>query len=155
MRDVIASLACPSFIQSRAAALGLASLAALMFSACGGRPQPVEFKNQVVTGKILLAGGKPLTKGQRRAAPQAGAVASPSTASSKPDGTFTLERWRPGGRGIARRVPGQRRARRILPRLKESKPKGLPYPPKYLDSDNGLNVTISPDTKELAPITLK
>ncbi len=137
----------------RAAGAVLASLAALMFSACGGRPQPAEFKKQEVTGKILLAGGKPLTKGRVVLLPKQEPLL-PLYGKLQPDGTFTLSA---GGLGTGVShgefqvclepegyFPGSKNV-----------PRGLPYPAKYLDHDNGLNVTISPDTTELAPITLK
>jgi len=111
----------------RAAAAGLASLAALMFSACGGGPLPVEFKNQVVTGKILLADGKPLTKGRVVLLPKQEPML-PLYGKLKPDGTFTLNA---GGLGVG--VSHGEFQVSVEPDAyfpgSKNMPRGLPYPP--------------------------
>ena len=136
----------------RAAATVIASLAVLMCSACGGRTQPVEFKTQVVTGKILLASGKPLTKGRVVLLPKQEPML-PLYGKLQPDGTFTLSAGGLGAGVSHGEFQVSIEPDGYFPGSK-NKPKGLPYPPKYIDSDNGLNVTITPDTKELPPITL-
>jgi len=125
-----------------------------MFSACGGGgPQPAEFKKQEVTGKILLADGKPLTKGRVVLLPKQEPLL-PLYGKLKPDGTFTLSAGGLGAGVSHGEFQVSLEPDGYFPGSKNV-PRGLPYPPKYLDRDNGLNVTISPDTKELAPITLK
>src|SRR5690242_16662225 len=72
------------------AAVGLALLLALPAVGCGEtQPKPIEYKNRTVTGKVVLAGGRPLTKGRVALYP----LKAPFLAlygKLGPDGLFTL-----------------------------------------------------------------
>ena len=123
----------------------------------GAEQKTIDLKDQVVTGKVQLASGKPLTKGR--------VVLTPVKESDAPlygaigrDGAFTLTA---AGLGMAGKGMGVTHGEfrvsvetdNYLPGVK---PKGLTFPAKYLDpATSELTATITPETKELAPFVLK
>jgi hypothetical protein len=110
------------------------------------------FKNQVVTGKVTLANGKPLTKGRVVLFPLQD-PRMPLNGDIKPDGTFTLTAFgfgtgvTYGEFKVSVEPPGY---------LPGGKPRKLAFPAKYLDSaTSDLTVTINSETKQLPTIVLK
>jgi hypothetical protein len=131
----------------------LALILALSTHGCGeSGPAPVPLKEQVVTGKVTLAGGKPLTKGRVVLFPLQEPF-MPLYGKIKADGTFTL-----GAAGIGTSVSHGAFQVSVEPPGYHlgGKPKGLTFPAKYLnESTSGLTATITPETKQLPTIVLK
>ena len=145
--------------KNRLGAVAAILLLALPIAGCGESTEQktIDLKDQVVTGKVQLAGGKPLTKGR--------VVFNPVKESDEPlygkldrTGSFTLS---PAGLGLAGKGLGVTHGEfrvsvetdNYLPGVK---PKGLNFPAKYLDpATSGLTATITADTKELPPFVLK
>lgn len=109
---------------------------------------PVEYRDQKVTGKVMLASGRPLTKGRVVLVPLqepfmqlAGKIG--------PDGSFTVSAGGLEGGGVSHGKfqvsiePG-------------GGVKTAGFPAKYLDpSRSELTTTIAPETTELEPFVLK
>jgi hypothetical protein len=106
-----------------------------------------------VKGRILLAGGKPLTSGRVTFIASDG-LGPPASGDIGPDGAFTLSTRKPGDGAPAgtykvriepaARKTGTRRANRPG------------FPLKYIDEDSsGLAVTVKSEPNQLEPITLK
>lgn len=110
-----------------------------------------------VTGKVLLASGKPLTEGkvvflpkQEKGLPAQGEIGA--------DGAFTL-RTVDGREGAAageygiKIVPGEKYHSKKTGSLD---PKSLPFSPKYLDEDahTGLTATVKAGPTDLEPLKL-
>jgi hypothetical protein len=140
---------------------GLALILAITPAGCGddtgagatGATAVAAFKNQAVTGRATLTGGKPLTKGRIALFPLQEPT-MPLYGDIKPDGSFTLAA---GGIGtvishgdfqVSIEPPG------YVPGSKPKKP--ILFPAKYLDpTTSELKVTITPETKQLPTIELK
>jgi hypothetical protein len=146
----------------RMAAAGVALLLTLLPAGCGGGtgPESAEFKNQVVTGKVVLASGRPLTRGRVALQP----LQAPFGflyGTLGPDGSFKLSTeglspGAPAGTGVSH---GEFRVCIELDNYfpgSTAKPKGLNFPAKYLDpTTSGLTAKITPETNELPPFVLK
>ncbi len=107
---------------------------------------------QTVTGKVVLANGKPLSRGQVTLIPLQEPF-MPLYGTLKPDGSFTL-----GAGGVGTNVSHGEFQVSVEPLdyRAGTKPKGLPFPAKYLnETTSGLKATITPETKELQTIELK
>jgi len=127
----------------------------LLVTGCGGgEPSQVPLSGQVVKGKVVLASGKPLSKGKVVLWPQQEPMMQ-IMGKIESDGTFTLK-----AAGVAVGVSHGDFLVTVEPEGYISgltaKPKGLQYPAKYLnDQTSGLKVTITPETTELPTIELK
>jgi hypothetical protein len=144
------------------AAAGFALLLALPPAGCGGGagPVPAVFKDQIVTGKVVLAGGRPLTRGRVALQP----LQEPFGflyGKLGPDGSFTLSTEglspaAPAGTGVSH---GEFRVCIELDNYfpgSTARPKGLNFPARYLDpTTSGLTAEITPETKQLPPFVLK
>lgn len=133
----------------------LVLLPVLLLAGCGGTGKGVsEFSDQVVKGKVVLASGKPLTKGKVVFSPQQEPM-MPLQGKLGDDGSFTLTT---GGMAVGVShgkfrvsvepegyVAGSRKV-----------PKNLQFPAKYLnDQTTDLEATITTDTTELPTFELK
>jgi hypothetical protein len=150
-----------TFVRPRPRSVGVSARCFVLFAlglgvlGCGDAASvaPGAGAGQVVKGKVLLAGGKPLTKGRLMLLPKQEPML-PLYGELGPDGSYTLKAGglmvgvshgeflvsiEPSGGGIG---PGV-------------KTKSLGFPAKYLSPDNGLTVSINAETKELPPIELK
>jgi hypothetical protein len=144
----------PSGARRPAAGVGLALLLALPAAGCGEHgPKPIEYKNQTVTGKVVLAGGRPLTRGRVALYP----LREPHLAlygKLGPDGTFTLSVG-----GFRTGVTYGEFQVSIEPEGFSSltgKVKRPNFPAKYLDpAASGLTAEITPETTQLPTIELK
>ena len=113
-------------------------------SGCGGgRDGPSGTgANQVVKGKVLLASGKPLTRGRVVLTPKQEPML-PLFGDIEPDGSFTLKAGgfvvgvSHGNFLVSVEPPGYVAGSR-------AKPKNLAFPARYLDPENGLTATIAP-----------
>ena len=136
------------------AAVGLALLLALPAAGCGeNEPKPIEYRNQTVTGKVVLAGGRPLTKGRVALYPLKAPVLA-LYGKLGPDGIFTLSvgGFRAGVTYGEFQVSIEPEGFSSL----TSKVKGLSFPAKYLDpAASGLTAKITPETTQLPTIELK
>jgi hypothetical protein len=109
--------------------------------------------NQVVKGKVVLASGKPLTRGRVVLTPKQEPML-PLFGDIEPDGSFTLKAGgfvvgvSHGDFLVSVEPPGYLAGSR-------AKPKNLAFPARYLDPENGLTATIAPETSELPAIELK
>ena len=137
---------------------GISALLALtwILAGCGeddGVAKPIN--SQEVKGKVVLANGKPLTKGTVVLWPQQEPMVQ-LLGKVQPDGTFTLKAGEVSvgvshGDFLVSVVPEG-----YVTGFVPAKPKGLQYPAKYLsDQTSGLKVTITPETNELPVIELK
>jgi hypothetical protein len=138
---------------SGAAALWLCALA----SGCGAGDAPRWQTVHAVTGKVVLANGKPLNGGAVYFVPADGAVMSEGKIA--PDGSFSLLT---GGSGAG--APAGEFKVRIEPpdasvlaiRRTPGSGKGLPFPARYLDEDtSGLTVVVKSGANDLKPFVLK
>lgn len=137
----------------------LAFIFVLQIAGCGegNRPPVVEVKEQTVTGKVVLGGGQPLLKGRVVLSP---VKESQPTLYGKlgPGGAYTLSSAEIGvaGAGLGVTHGDFRVSVETENYLPGVKPKGLNFPPKYLDpATSELKYTISADTKTLPLIELK
>jgi hypothetical protein len=138
------------------AVVGLALLLALPAAGCGGNEsKPIEHQNQTVTGKVVLAGGRPLTKGRVALYP----LKAPFIAlygKLGPDGVFTLS----VGGFKAGVTYGEFQVSiepegfsSVTSKVKRPNPN---FPAKYLDpAASGLTAKITPETTQLPTIELK
>jgi hypothetical protein len=136
------------------AAIGLVLLLTLSPLGCGAPSRPVGFKTRAVKGKVLLPGGRPLTRGRVVLTPMQEPFL-PLYGKLGPDGSFTLNAGRLGV-GVSHGefrvsvepdgfVPGGK-----------VKTRGLGFASKYLDDTiSGLKATITPETSQLPPFQLQ
>jgi len=105
-----------------------------------------------VTGKVLLADGKPLTSGWVYFVPKSDLPVTPS-AQIAPDGTFSLDT---GGSGKGA-PPGEYKVRIEAPQAHvDPKSKKSLFPFKYTDEDSSkLVVTVRAQANQLEPFLLK
>jgi hypothetical protein len=107
-----------------------------------------------VTGKVVLADGKPLSGGFISFVPKDGLAVTPSSTIG-PDGTFSLVT---GGSGDGAPA-GEYKVRVEAPQLQHAaaRSKRRPvFPDKYRDEDSsGLVITVRADANQLEPIRLK
>jgi len=141
-------------------ALLLILVVSVGFAGCGGTEgAPERVTVYPVTGKVLLADGKPLSGGTVYFVPSKDSVLA-ATGKVGSDGTFKLA-TASMGEGAA---PGEYKVR-VEPDY-ESLPKtpgkvvgpakNLPFPSKYTDEDgSGLTATVKPQDNQLEPFQLK
>jgi hypothetical protein len=134
-------------------AWALAAAVAAAFG-CGDGSAPVRVNQQVVRGRVLLVGGRPLTRGRLVLSPT-DVSALPLHGAPGPDGTFVL---RVGEMGVGA-APGEYRVHVEPvegPPGAQVQPRNPGFPARYLDpSTSGLTVTITPETRELPTFVLK
>jgi hypothetical protein len=120
---------------------------------CGGSGLPC-LPVYRVTGKVLLADGKPLPGGFISFVPKNGLPLTPS-ASIGPDGTFSVVT---GGSGEGAPA-GEYKVRVESPEFQRADPRSRKralIPPKYTDEDSsGLIITVRAESNRLDPILLK
>ena len=131
---------------------GLFSTAAL--SGCQGTNAEAG-PTAAVSGRVLLADGKPLNTGRVVFVSREG-VLPPATGEIKADGRFTLTTRNPDDGA----VPGTYKLRIEPPSRAARTPatgaRGPAFPVKYVDEDSsGLTVTVREGTNELGPIRLR
>jgi hypothetical protein len=122
------------------------------FGCSGENAASVPLKDQRVTGKVVLAGGKPLTRGRIVFVPLQEPF-MPLYGKLGPDGTYTL-----GAGGIGTSVShGDFRVCIEPPGYAPGmKPKGVGFPARYLnESTSGLKATIDEQTHELPTFELR
>ena len=119
---------------------------------CGG-PGPYRGSLYPVTGRVLLADGKPLTGGTVQFIPRQGGL--PASGKIAADGAFSLKsKSREGA------APGEYKVRiepsaELLARKGRAAPK-LPFASRYreYDGETGLTATIKAEATELEPFRL-
>ena len=108
-----------------------------------------------VTGKVVLADGKPLTAGRVTFVAKDG-LKPPASGEVAADGRFTLTTRAPNDGAI----PGDYKVR-VEPAaagagVGKARPRGLRFPVKYVDEDSsGLTVTVKAAENTLEPIKLR
>jgi hypothetical protein len=126
-------------------------------SGCGQSEAPPIVSVYEVKGKVLLAGGKPLSGGHVYFVPKDGATTS--DAKIGPDGTFSLTTGNSGegappGEYKVRIEPDDPTLLAIGGPTKRGK--RLPFPARYLDEDgSGLTAKVEPKNNQLDPFVLK
>jgi hypothetical protein len=128
----------------------LAAVAGL--SGCGGADRLPKLAVYEVTGKVVLADGKPLSSGVISFVPKGDLAITPS-ASISPDGTFKVVT---GGSGDGAPA-GDYKVRIEAPEFHaDPKSKKALFPFKYTDEDSSkIVVTVLPQENHLDPIVLK
>lgn len=146
----------PLAVDRAARVSGLWPAAALVvcLAGCGDNIKPYSGPVYPVTGKVLLADGKPLKGGRIVFLPkELGAM--PATGEIGSDGAFSLKAA--DGRDGA--APGDYKVK-IEPDasmlVKKGKTKVPPFPPIYMeeDGDTGLTATVKAETTPLEPFKL-
>jgi hypothetical protein len=121
---------------------------------CGGSDSLPSVPVYEVTGKVMLADGKPLSGGFISFVPKSGLPVTPSGEIGS-DGTFSLIT---GGSG-AGAPPGDYKVRIEVPQFQYAGPRSKKrplFPPKYTDEDSsGLIITVRAENNRLDPILLK
>ncbi len=122
------------------------------FSGCGQSDRLPHLTVYEVTGKVVLADGKPLSSGVISFVPKGDLPITPS-ANISPDGTFKVIT---GGSGDGA-PPGDYKVRIEAPALQSGpKSKKSLFPFKYTDEDSSeIVVTVRPQENHLDPIVLK
>jgi hypothetical protein len=134
----------------RRAAGGLVVLACAAGCGAGG---PTLAERVPVSGRVVLASGKPLTKG-RVTFVSRDLSAPPASGDLGPDGAFRLTTRDPGDGA----VPGAYRVRIEPAAVPGARPDAvrLPFPAKYIDEDSSpLAVTVRGGPTELGTLRLK
>lgn len=132
--------------------LGLAAVVAAIAPGCGGSdgsPGPLAS----VSGRVLLANGKPLTRG-RVTFVSKDASAPPASGDLGPDGSFKLTTRTPDDGA----VPGDYKVRIEPAAVPNARPEAVkpPFPVKYIDEDSSaIVVTVRGEANQLDPIRLK
>jgi hypothetical protein len=133
---------------------GFAGLLLASTAGCGSSSSLPSLAVYEVTGKVVLADGKPLSGGFISFVPKGDLPITPS-AEIGADGTFSLVT---GGSGSGA-PPGEYKVRVESPRLQQVDPRSRKrplIPAKYTDEDSsGLVVTVRAETNHLEPIRLK
>jgi hypothetical protein len=129
-------------------------LAALLagLAGCSNQDKLPSLTVYQVTGKVLLADGKPLTGGWVYFVPKSDLSVTPS-AQIGSDGTFSLDT---GGSGSGA-PPGEYKVRIEAPQFHvDRNPKKSIFPFKYTDEDSsGLVVTVRAEPNQLEPFRLR
>jgi len=133
---------------------GLAVVVSAGLTGCRGSDSLPSLPVYEVTGKVVLANGKPLPGGVISFVPKGDLPVTPSGVIG-PDGTFSLVT---GGSGEGA-PPGDYKVRIEAPQFQQADPKSRKrplYPPKYTDEDSsGLIITVRAENNRLGPILLK
>ncbi len=133
---------------------GLAMAVSAGLVGCRGSDSLPSLPVYEVTGKVVLADGKPLPGGVISFVPAGDLPLTPSGVIGA-DGTFSLVT---GGSGQGA-PPGDYKVRIEAPQFQQSDPKLRKrplFPPKYTDEDSsGLTVTVRAENNRLGSILLK
>jgi hypothetical protein len=121
-------------------------------SGCGQSDSLPKLQVYEVTGKVVLADGKPLRSGIISFVPTGDLAITPS-ANIAPDGTFSVVT---GGSGLGAPA-GEYKVRVEAPEFRpDPRSKKELFPHKYTDEDSSkILVTVRPQENHLDPITLK
>ena len=138
---------------AREVSLGFFGLLFGFLAGCGGLVSS-EATVYPVTGKVLLADGKPLTTGRVEFIPVKGGM--PASGDVGADGSFSLKTGSGQQGSSGRRLQGPARADDAAPRRRPARRLAFPFPGKYADEDanTGLTATVKAEPTTLEPFKL-